>query len=147
MGDCGVAVLGKGTPFPADCALPRSLWWALNPKLSPGWSTSIHSCQSVQNYPAAVCADRSKQDSATHHQHLQPPFVGVTVAVPTPAQPASWLGWGLALTRCAYCNGIGAPGSNAFDRQLSGSAPRRRPSSARSRITSTSNSPSPCFSA
>ena len=40
-GQSRVAVLGKGTPFPADCALPCPVWWALHPKLSPGWSTSI----------------------------------------------------------------------------------------------------------
>jgi len=38
-GQRGVAVLDKGAPFPADCALPWSVWRTLHPKLSPGWST------------------------------------------------------------------------------------------------------------
>ena len=33
---CRVAVLEKGTPFPANCALPWSVWRTLHPKLSPG---------------------------------------------------------------------------------------------------------------
>ena len=39
-GQSGVAILGKGAPFPADCALLCPVWWTLHPKLSPGWSTS-----------------------------------------------------------------------------------------------------------
>ncbi|MCU7804432.1 MAG: hypothetical protein KZQ92_23010 [Candidatus Thiodiazotropha sp. (ex Lucinoma borealis)] len=31
---CGVAVLEKGMPFPADCALPWMMWGTLHPKLS-----------------------------------------------------------------------------------------------------------------
>jgi len=30
---CGVAVLVKDMPFPADCALPWPIWDALNPKI------------------------------------------------------------------------------------------------------------------
>ena len=41
-GQSRVAVLGKGAPFPADCALPCPDWRALRPKLSPGWSTRLH---------------------------------------------------------------------------------------------------------
>jgi len=29
---CGVAVLGKGRPFPTDCALPWRIWAALKPQ-------------------------------------------------------------------------------------------------------------------
>jgi hypothetical protein len=31
----GVAVLEKGLPFPADCALSWIIWVALNPLISP----------------------------------------------------------------------------------------------------------------
>ena len=41
IGQSGVAVLGKAMPFPADCALPWSVWRTLHFKLSPGWSTDF----------------------------------------------------------------------------------------------------------
>ena len=34
IGQCRVAVLEKGMPFPADCALPWPIWGALHPKIS-----------------------------------------------------------------------------------------------------------------
>ena len=34
IGQCCVAVLLKGMPFTADCALPWSIWDALHPKIS-----------------------------------------------------------------------------------------------------------------
>ena len=34
IGQCRVAVLVKGMPFPADCALPWPIWDALHPKIS-----------------------------------------------------------------------------------------------------------------
>ncbi len=40
MGQYGVAVLVKGMPFPADCALPWPIWDALHPKISHLRSTS-----------------------------------------------------------------------------------------------------------
>jgi len=33
IGQCRVAVLVKGMPFPADCALPWPIWDALHPKI------------------------------------------------------------------------------------------------------------------
>jgi len=34
IGQCRVAALVKGMPFPADCALPWPIWDALLPKIS-----------------------------------------------------------------------------------------------------------------
>ena len=40
IGQCGVAVLVKGMPFPADCALPWLIWDALNPSILSCSTTS-----------------------------------------------------------------------------------------------------------